>query len=146
MLHPEEHGCVPGSQGLAVVAALWFPSAPAECHHRGGAAPCQGGGSLWWTSHPVLPQCLHTDSVPPPLHVLLGVLCPTAFTACLQLSLCAITTTLPPSHTQLLSRLVGAAQTQRHYPERMIAAYLGETRCQSPESFSFFPVVSLQLC
>ncbi|VTJ89988.1 Hypothetical predicted protein, partial [Marmota monax] len=32
-VHPEEHDHVPGSQGMAMVAALWFPSATAECHH-----------------------------------------------------------------------------------------------------------------
>lgn len=44
-VHPEERGCVPGGQGLAVVAAPRFPPAPAECHRWGRAAPCQGGGS-----------------------------------------------------------------------------------------------------
>lgn len=84
-VHPEEHGCVPRSQRLAVVATPRFPPAPAECHCRRWAASCQRGWSTWWAGAGWLfpshtpSWCLHPDLLPPHLKVLeLGVLSPTA--------------------------------------------------------------------
>lgn len=92
--HPEEHGCVPGGQGLVVVAAPRFPPAPAEHHHRGRAAPCQGGQSGWQAecgvaapfSHPHVSAYVQTQC--PTLQILdLEMLCPAALAAPFQRSL-----------------------------------------------------------